>query len=132
LLADLPATLDYVTSHARATLLAMTSRRNVLALVGLALVGCLSPTLPLPPPSKPDVEGPDQQGQVTLDGFVPQSDTAVVAINHRTGEIRGQVVANDGHYRFAIGAQIGDLMELWYTIGDEQSPAVKFIIEAPK
>lgn len=110
----------------------MTSRRNVLALVGLALAGCLSPTLPLPPPSKPDVEGPDQQGQVTLDGYVPQSDTAVVAINHRTGEIRGQIVGNDGHYRFAIGAQIGDLMELWYTIGDEQSPAVKFIIDAPK
>jgi hypothetical protein len=109
----------------------MTSRRNVLALVGLALAGCLSPTLPLPPPSKPDVEGPDQQGQVTLDGFVPQSNTAVVAVNHRTGEIRGQIV-NDFHYRFQIGAEYGDLMELWYTIGDEQSPAVKFFIEEPK
>jgi len=105
----------------------MVSRRRWLALgVALVVTGCLSPTLPLPPPSKPVVEGPDQQGMVTLDGYVDGE--VVYAANMRTGEIRGQFVAPDGHYRFAIGAEVGDELELWYQVGTTTSPVILFKI----
>jgi hypothetical protein len=109
----------------------MVSRRTALVFLALAATSCLSPTLPLPPPSKPDVEGPDQQGMVILDGTSPEPGAAIIAWNHRTGEIRGQITDQSAHYRFSIGADLGDTMELWYTIGEEKSPSLVFIIEAP-
>lgn len=112
----------------RATLLAQMgrfSRRGWLLGLSLAATACLSPTLPLPPPSKPVVEGPDQQGMVTLDGWV-ESEATVFAANLRTGEIRGQFTGPDGHYRFAIAAVIGDELELWYQVGTTTSPGIVF------
>lgn len=119
----------YVPAVVRATLLAMVSRRTALAFLALVATSCLSPTLPLPPPNKPDVEGPDQQGMVILDGSLSENDAEVIAMNQRTGEIRGQRVDDNAHYRFPIGADIGDTMELWYTVGDEKSPTLLFVIE---
>ncbi len=102
------------------------ARRSVLVALGAALAtACLSPTLPLPPPSKPTVEGPDQQGMVTLDGNVLSGGT-VYAANLRTGEIRGQFTETDGHYRFQIPAQDGDELEVWYSVGTDQSPEIIF------
>jgi hypothetical protein len=99
------------------------------AAVAVALSGCLSPTLPLPPPSKPTVTGPDEKGLVTLDGNV-LSGASVYAANTRTGEIRGQLyTGNDGHYTILIAAQVGDEMEVWYSVGTDQSPNIVFRIE---
>lgn len=112
----------------RATLLAdmrRFSRRGWLIGLSLAATACLSPTLPLPPPSKPVVEGPDQQGMVTLDGYV-EGEATVFAANPRTGEIRGQFTGPDGHYRFAIAAVVGDELELWYQVGTTTSPGIVF------
>lgn len=110
--------------------MARVARRSLLILVGAFAVGCLSPTLPLPPPSKPSVEGPDEQGNVTLDGWVIGD--AVYAGNPRTKEIRGQFVADDGHYRFAIPAEVGDELELWYSSATQTSPIIVFTVPAPK
>jgi hypothetical protein len=98
-------------------------------IIGLTLLGtaCLSPTLPLPPPSRPVIEGPDQEGMVTLEGHVDGQAT-VFAANMRTGEIRGQFTGHDGHYRFAIPAEVGDELELWYQTGTTTSPGIVFKI----
>jgi hypothetical protein len=105
-------------------------RRLLLLAAGALAAGCLSPTLPLPPPSRPTVEGPDQNGMVILDGNV-QGDAPVYAANIRTGDIRGQFTAADGHYRFPIAAQVGDELELWYSVGTQNSPIIVFQVHAP-
>jgi hypothetical protein len=110
--------------------MARVARRWVLLLAGALAAGCLSPTLPLPPPSKPTVEGPDEQGNVTLDGFVEGD--AVYAANMQTGEIRGQFVGSDGHYRFALPAEVGNDIELWYSVSTQTSPVIVFTVPAPK
>lgn len=107
--------------------MASLARRGWILGLGLAAVACLSPTLPLPPPSRPTVEGPNQQGLVTLDGNV-EGDATVFAANMRSGEIRGQFTGPDGHYRFDIPAEIGDELELWYQVGTTNSPSIVFKI----
>ncbi len=105
------------------------SRRWALAALSSALlaVGCLSPTLPLPPPDKPDVEGPDQDGYVTLTGYVPAYALAQ-ALNLRTGEIAGQVTDQTGYYEFRLRAEINDECVFWYDDDTERSPSVRFKI----
>lgn len=90
-------------------------------------VGCLSPTLPLPPPDKPDVEGPDQDGYVTLSGWVPAYSLAQ-ALNLRTGEIAGQVTDASGRYEFKLRAEMGDDCVFWFDDDTERSPSVRFEI----
>ncbi len=105
------------------------TRRAWLLAVGAAslLGGCLAPTLPLPPPDKPDVFGPDPQGNVTLSGYVPQYALAQ-AVNLRTGQIAGQATDASGYYEFQLGAQIGDECVFWYNQDTERSPSVPFKI----
>lgn len=89
------------------------------------LAGCLSPTLPLPPPSKPVVDGPDSQGNVTLSGNVPATATAY-ALNNRTGEGVFHVTGEDGAYVLVLPAQRGDELSLWYSLGTDDSPSIVF------
>ena len=107
------------------------SRRVFLGLLSFAaLTGCLSPTLPLPPPEQPQVDGPDATGQVRLRGSVPKK-SQVFAINLRSKDIRGQVVGNDGRYDFLLPAQIGDEVSMFYRNGTDESSSLLFMIRDP-
>jgi hypothetical protein len=110
--------------------MARVSRRVAAVLAVVLVAGCLSPTLPLPPPSKPDIEGPDQNGNVTLSGRV-EGGSSVYAANMRTSEIRGLIDEGDGFYVILIPAEVGDEMQLWYTMGTDMSPSILFDIPAP-
>ena len=113
----------------------MNRARRALIALGLAVVllpsACLSPTLPLPPPGRPDtIEGPDQNGYVRLTGVVPPlavanawNLTTQKGANHRTQE--------DGRYDLVFGALAGDEILLWYNLDRENSPAIRFEIPAP-
>jgi len=118
---------------ARATVAGMLwrSRRAVLAAVlALAAPSCLSPTLPLPPPSHPSVQGPDINGQVRLSGVVfPYSQA--IAINLRTNEIAGQNT-DSGSYDFMIGAQVNDGISFFYLTQTRSSEPINIIVRAPK
>jgi len=93
--------------------------------------GCLSPTLPLPPPERPQVDGPDPEtGEVRLRGSVP-SKAQVHAINLRTMEIRGQVVGVDGLYDFFLAAEVGDEVTMYYRKGTDESQSIIFKIRDP-
>jgi len=107
------------------------ARRRVLALGAVVLVSCLSPTLPLPPPSRPNIEGPDATGSVTLSGVV-RPGAHVYVDNLNSGMSVGQRADLDsGQYRFAIGAQVGDQLSMFYRLGTEESPSIQFGIPEP-
>jgi hypothetical protein len=96
-------------------------------LAGLALGSCLSPTLPLPPPSRPDVSSPDESGFVRLQGVAaPQAE--VIAWNHNNDLIAGQVTGDDSRYDFVIAGESGDFIELWYVQGTDESESIRITV----
>lgn len=104
-------------------------RRCLLLGAGLFAAGCLSPTLPLPPPDRPDVSAPDEGGLVRLQGTaVPQAE--VIAWNHSNGLIAGQVTGDNARYDFTIKGDADDVIELWYAQGSDESPSVRVVVPA--
>jgi hypothetical protein len=104
--------------------------RNWWALgMGTALLtSCMSPTLPMPPPSRPEISGPDASGVVVLRGYAPP-ESWVTAYNMSTDLSYGsRADANNGAYRLSILASIGDTIQLNYRLDMEDSDAVVFAI----
>lgn len=101
------------------------SRRGWLVGAALAAAGCLSPTLPLPPPSEPIISA-DTQGLIRLKGTV-QPDSEVFALNRNTNLINGQYTPS-GAYDFTIAAQERDAISFWYVNGKLESPSNDFIV----
>lgn len=102
-------------------------RRSLLLGASLVLSACLSPTLPLPPPDRPDVSSPDATGMVRIQG-TSASRANVVAWNRASDLLAGQVTGTDGRYDFKMAANAGDAIELWYEKGTEQSQSVSVIV----
>lgn len=103
------------------------SRRLLPLLASLVLGSCLSPTLPLPPPSRPDVSSPSESGYVRLQGkAAPRSE--VLAWNHANDIIAGQVTGDDSRYDFEIKAKSGDRLELWYIQGTDESSSISVTV----
>jgi hypothetical protein len=100
-----------------------------LVLAGLCLAGCLSPTLPLPPPAKPDVSSPDENGLARIQGIASPK-VEVFAWNHANDQIAGQVTGDDSRYDFRIPASVGDRIEVWYARGTDESTSVTVIVPA--
>ena len=98
-------------------------------LLGTALfaAGCLSPTLPLPPPSDPMVSMSSTEGLVLLTGTV-QPDSEVFALNHTTNLISGQYTRS-GNYSFTMPALERDGVSLWYVHGTVESESNDFVIK---
>jgi hypothetical protein len=102
-------------------------RRRLVLLASVCLVSCLSPTLPLPPPDRPDVSAPDESGFVRLQGVAaPQAE--VIAWNHNTDLIAGQVTRDDSHYDFTMKAEANDFIELWYVVGSDESQSIRITV----
>lgn len=104
-------------------------RRLLLLGAGLSLASCLSPTLPLPPPSRPDVGAPDASGYARLQGYAAPR-VEVIALNRSNQQIAGQVTGDDSRYDFRIPAEAGDMIDLWYIDGDKESPTV--VVKVPE
>ncbi|MDC0747062.1 hypothetical protein [Polyangium mundeleinium] len=96
-----------------------------------ALPGCLSPTLPLPPPEPPDAISPQAAtpGLWTISG--PCLEGAIVIVfNERTG--MGAVVEDrdrDGRYEVAIEAELCDLAWVAQDLGEDESARTTFVIQ---
>src|SRR5260221_13243204 len=104
------------------------SRRMLLAWAALGAVveGCISPTLPLPPPDAPDVSRIGE-GQYRLRGSLPIPASRVLVQNTRTTVVVGKGPLQI--YDLVVGAQPGDLMLLWYETNTEVSTFVPFQID---
>lgn len=119
------------TRHATLLLMLRYTRRWFSVVLGsLGLAACLSPTLPLPPPEQPQVDGPDPEtGEIRLRGSVPP-ESQVIAMNLNTNEIRGEHT-EDGAYDFYLGAQVGDEVALYYRKATVESPSIVFLVRDP-
>ena len=106
------------------------SRRRLVLLAALAACSCLSPTLPLPPPSEPEVSGPTEQGLVRLQGSV-RPNSWVFALNERTELAYAQATHETGRYDLEIRAEVGDEILLWYEIGNDKSESLEVTIREP-
>lgn len=108
-------------------------RRRWLCVVSVtafvSLVGCLSPTLPLPPPNQPTVTGPNAEGFARLRGSAPAG-SWVTAYNRNLGLGYIQDVPK-GAYDLEIRARVGDEIAVWYELSGEESLPVEFEIKAP-
>lgn len=93
--------------------------------IGFGLSGCLSPTLPMPPPAKPDIEQIGE-GQYRLTGRIPGAGF-VTALNKRTNDTFGKL-STDRLYDFNVVAQPDDPMQLWYEVNGENSDILEFEI----
>jgi hypothetical protein len=82
----------------------------------------------MPPPSRPDIEGPDEHGVVVLSGrTVPES--TIFAANESTPFVYGyQTDGVTGYYRLPILASVGDSIAMWYRLDTEDSMVLKFLI----
>ncbi len=105
-------------------------RALLLGAATLLVASCLSPTLPLPPPSRPDVTSPDGAGFVRITGSV-QSMATTYAQNMRTGRIAGQTTDETGDYELELAGEIGDRLVVWYTLNGDQSAGTEVIVPAP-
>ena len=130
-MATAPGSVRHVLSRG----LVLARLRPLLLAATVALAACLAPTLPVPPPSEPEVSAPDSTGLVTVQGRKGAvSGNAVVTVWNETyaesaacradlycnpGVVR---VANpDGSYAVHIVAKSKDLLHVWQTLGNEQS-----------
>lgn len=104
-------------------------RRLMLWVAGLCLAGCLSPTLPLPPPGAPEISAPDADGMVRVEG-IAATYSEVIAWNRNTDVIAGQVTRESPSYSILMAAEVDDTIEVWYIKGDEESPSVKVRVRA--
>lgn len=95
--------------------------------VSLFASGCLSPTLPLPPPSQPEVSAPNADGNVRISGVV-QSRATVFALNQRTDQIVGEVTGHDGAYDLSMRAEVGDRISVWQSIRTKESGTVEVVV----
>jgi hypothetical protein len=107
------------------------SRRLLLVAALVVTSSCMSPTLPLPPPNRPNVEGPDATGNVTLSGSVIPG-ANVYANNLDTRTSAGQKTdPQTGAYRFKIAAHIGAQLEFFYIYDSVSSDRIFFTVPDP-
>jgi hypothetical protein len=59
---------------------------------------------------------------------VAEPDAEVVARNRRTELLAGQLADKNARYDFVVQGLSGDQMELWYIIGNDQSPRTSFLL----
>jgi hypothetical protein len=111
--------------------MASPSRRRLFCVAAaLAAAACLSPTLPLPPPSEPLVTGPDDTGTVRLAGRVRAS-AWVFAMDRTNQQGVFQQAQSNGTYDMELRAAIGDEIVMWYEVDGEGSESLSFTIKAP-
>lgn len=106
----------------------MTSRRGFAALALGALVACISPTLPLPPPTTPTIsEGsaPDMVKLSSERGVQPNALVVVVNLNDerpRHRRVAGTFADENGSWELEIHALPGDRLDVTQESQSVQSP----------
>jgi hypothetical protein len=105
-------------------------RLAALALLGLAALaapGCLSPTLPLPPPADPDVVHQEDNGSWLIVGACNSG--AIVSVFNRTRGAGVITTCTHGSYAATIQGKQCDVAFISQEIHEEQSSETEFELQ---
>lgn len=100
--------------------------------VVLLAVGCLAPTLPLPPPDAPDAYVGEEEGVVRLDGphgALPEAIVVVYNTNQTVApsdRVSGAQADKNGAWSCDIRAQSGDVLRIWQEIDGTRSDTLNY------
>lgn len=129
-----------VTSAFRLRALVRATRLRALLLATLVAVSaCLAPTLPVPPPSQPEVSAPDASGDVLVQGGkgAVSGGAEVTVENYTLSQSAAcrsdpscyftvsKIANDDGSYAVKIRGRSGDLLYVWQTVGTQTSGEVQ-------
>jgi len=101
------------------------------------LLGCYSPTLPLPPPSPPDESAGTEPQTIILTGgpgsveanslvLIQNMDTATFNKNQ---QVTGTIANADGSWGpTTVPAIKNDVLIISYTVGDTESQSIDFVV----
>lgn len=108
----------------------MVSRRWLLG--AALLVGCLSPSLPLPPPYEPTTT-PSSVGSdyVHLDGRGAESNATINVTNNSAPHDKHGVIAladGNGNWQCDVWGHKGETLIVTQSIGYDQSISISFVI----
>ncbi len=115
------------------------SRWAGLIVAVLAFGACIAPTLPIPPPSVPEVTAPDARGQTTVSGgkYAATANAEITVWNESYAHSAAckadkacapgivRLVDGDGSYTVVIRAQSKDLLFIWQTVGNQTSGQIE-------
>ncbi|NUP11021.1 MAG: hypothetical protein HOW73_33660 [Polyangiaceae bacterium] len=104
-------------------------RLYALGPVAIVIAGCLSPTLPLPPPDEPNTITSSEEG-IWLVGGDCIAGAEVVVMNEETG--RGEVFLDldrKGRYSVAIEGEACDVIVISQSLSTEESAEVRVTLE---
>ena len=101
-----------------------------LLVVLLALAGCVSPTLPLPPPAEPDDMQPSADEGVweITGGCTPGSIVTVFNTANGLGSV-DECRGNESRYFVALQGTRCDVAWVVEQIGDDRSPETRFVLQ---
>lgn len=87
------------------------------------LLGCNTPTLPLPPPSEGQISASLQSdgssARVLGSATAVEPFALVTCLNIRTGTGSVGTANRAGQFDIVVPAQVGDAIEVWQRIGDD-------------
>lgn len=120
----------------------MGSRRRffLLAAIVAAAVGCASPTLPLPPPSQPEVSLEPGEPQATVAGDATPG-ALVMILNDDLGTGVIATAGRDGRYVAKVDVKWTDAsnaklkantLEIWQRVGNGDSPPILYLLWLPQ
>lgn len=97
-----------------------------------ASAGCLAPTLPVPPPSSPEVSAPDSAGLVTVKGGPgsARANAIVTVWNENLPENKGvsDRVRSDGSWQVVQRAKSKERLLIWQTVGGDDSNWIELTV----
>ena len=97
------------------------------AIVGALVIGCVSPTLPLPPPAAPLISNgtePDTFKLSSVDGAEPNALIVIVNRNDalpRNKRVTGTIADERGSWDTIVTAKIGDVLDVSQESGSSRS-----------
>jgi hypothetical protein len=100
-----------------------------------AFLGCLSPTIPLPPPDEPTIVATNKANIVLLSGRNATPGAFIVAYNQSPGvplslRVSGAQVDAAGAWTFEMAyGQLGELATLFQDLNDERSNPRQFVVK---
>ncbi|HEV3194038.1 MAG TPA: hypothetical protein VGY54_26210 [Polyangiaceae bacterium] len=101
-----------------------------------AVLGCLSPTLPLPPPGRPTLEPTSDVDHIRLDAASgsAESNAVIVIVNSNTLVPNDQAVTGSradalGAWHAVVFAHTGDVLNITQEFGTARSPPT--VVQVP-